>query len=508
MAVGVRNKYGVALSAETVVEKVKTMCPCWNGHNTKRMPIEWNAVVDANPIGASFAIGDKLYRIKVEAKAIDTFDEAYAEVTSLQTMLFPTATISTSTDGHGLHSVALMRPFPGQRKIQALNSWGTSEMYMDVAPTNFQSAMRLEPEIVFLEKDGRPVEIPAVLNIFTVTLGQGLFQVVHCRNCTLNTYTHLAGQQTRAEMVPSLDSHSLSTTALRSGLTEFFSGNGGSKLIKECLAFASTEDLRAYRAVSRFAAGNILRCIVCRNLHVCGRSCRDLLPVDSMPQLHLASTNATVVTRLWELGRSSSGRPCWKMRPMPPNSGKWVARARASPDKVQGSDSHYDGVGLCLAERPIESDGIMGTWRMNLLGTHLPELGGITPGFMIEGVLFSPDAPVTHQTGRIEADDTITMLYDSDSGELHLWKNNQQGFNTLQVQTTAKRPGVDWSNALLAPPHHTQRVKCGPVCFASWGGGGGDNQGGPIETWGRISRFQPILGHPPHRLASGGQSAD
>jgi hypothetical protein len=46
MSVGVRNKYGVALDPEQVVAKVKTLCPCWNGHNTKRMPIDWNAAVD------------------------------------------------------------------------------------------------------------------------------------------------------------------------------------------------------------------------------------------------------------------------------------------------------------------------------------------------------------------------------------------------------------------------------------------------------------------------------
>jgi hypothetical protein len=35
--------------------------------------------------------------------------------------------------------------------------------------------MRLEPEIVAVERDGRPVEIPAVSKFFVATLGKGLF---------------------------------------------------------------------------------------------------------------------------------------------------------------------------------------------------------------------------------------------------------------------------------------------------------------------------------------------
>jgi hypothetical protein len=138
---------------------------------------QWNFAVDDNPAGASFDIGDKLYRIKVRwnDQRMNTFDKAYAEVASLQGMLYPTAFISTRTDGHGRHSVALMHSCPGEKMIQALNSWGTKKMHMEVTPTNFLGAMWLEPEIVSVKKDGRPVEIPAVSKIFAATLGQGLF---------------------------------------------------------------------------------------------------------------------------------------------------------------------------------------------------------------------------------------------------------------------------------------------------------------------------------------------
>jgi hypothetical protein len=182
MAVGVRSKYNVALCAEKVVEKVKTLCPCWEGYDTEQMTMDWNAKVDSNPAGASFDVGDQVYCIKVDAKRINTFDDAYKEVAVLQTMLLPTATIGTATDGHDRHSVVLMRPYPGERKIQALNSWGANQMHMEVTPTNFQYAVRVEPMILSATKILPQVEkmaIPPVHKLFTSTLKQGLFNWIN-----------------------------------------------------------------------------------------------------------------------------------------------------------------------------------------------------------------------------------------------------------------------------------------------------------------------------------------
>ena len=36
------EKYGIAGDAEKFVEKVKALCPCWEGHETEDMLREWN----------------------------------------------------------------------------------------------------------------------------------------------------------------------------------------------------------------------------------------------------------------------------------------------------------------------------------------------------------------------------------------------------------------------------------------------------------------------------------
>ena len=44
LTTAIQMKYGVPCDPTLVVEKVKTLCECWDGHHTARMPEEWNAV--------------------------------------------------------------------------------------------------------------------------------------------------------------------------------------------------------------------------------------------------------------------------------------------------------------------------------------------------------------------------------------------------------------------------------------------------------------------------------
>ena len=76
---GLQEKYGVASDANVIAEKVKTLCPCWDGHETDRMPEEWNAE-HAKP-GASIEGLDreKRYNVRVEFRKIDSFQEAHED---------------------------------------------------------------------------------------------------------------------------------------------------------------------------------------------------------------------------------------------------------------------------------------------------------------------------------------------------------------------------------------------------------------------------------------------
>lgn len=150
LTTAIQMKYGVPCDPTLVVEKVKTLCECWDGHHTARMPEEWNAV-HANS-RASIEDMDKRrrYNVRVDCRRIDDFAAARREMLRaehLRTMM--PCTITTGAAGHSRHSVALTACVPGRDdKMSALNSWGAQKTYMDVTPSNFQYAMTFEPTIV------------------------------------------------------------------------------------------------------------------------------------------------------------------------------------------------------------------------------------------------------------------------------------------------------------------------------------------------------------------------
>ena len=63
---GVDAKYGIAFDPAILVEKVKTLCPCWEGHRTERMPAEWNE--KHADLGAFIEDVDKRYRLATMSK--------------------------------------------------------------------------------------------------------------------------------------------------------------------------------------------------------------------------------------------------------------------------------------------------------------------------------------------------------------------------------------------------------------------------------------------------------
>lgn len=73
LAQGILSMYGVACNPEIIAEKVKVLCPCWKGHQTERMPEEWNNKL--NEAGATIENLDrgKRYRVKVNFRKVDLF---------------------------------------------------------------------------------------------------------------------------------------------------------------------------------------------------------------------------------------------------------------------------------------------------------------------------------------------------------------------------------------------------------------------------------------------------
>jgi hypothetical protein len=80
LCAGIQEKYGVPCDPNLVVEKVKVLCPCWDGHRTEHMPREWN---DTHAMsGAAIEDVDKArrYNVRVDCRKIETFEQARAEM--------------------------------------------------------------------------------------------------------------------------------------------------------------------------------------------------------------------------------------------------------------------------------------------------------------------------------------------------------------------------------------------------------------------------------------------
>jgi len=161
------EKYGIACDPEKFVEKVKALCPCWEGHDTERMVEEWNE----KHATAGAAIEDvdqrQRYNVKVEYSRISSFEEAHAEMERQEALkLLMPCTMSTDAQGHELHAVALRSTVPGGT-MEAVNSWGAKESLLSVTKANFFYAIRFDPLITAATKSGDiPLEIPKVREIF------------------------------------------------------------------------------------------------------------------------------------------------------------------------------------------------------------------------------------------------------------------------------------------------------------------------------------------------------
>jgi hypothetical protein len=167
MTTGLQEKYGIACDPEKFVEKVKALCPCWEGHDTERMVEEWNE----KHATAGAAVEDvdqrQRYNVKVEYSKISSFEEARAEMERQEALrLVMPCTISTDEQGHELHAVALRSTVPGGT-MEAVNSWGAKESLLCVTMANFFYAIRFDPLITAATKSGDiPLEIPKVRENF------------------------------------------------------------------------------------------------------------------------------------------------------------------------------------------------------------------------------------------------------------------------------------------------------------------------------------------------------
>ena len=157
MTQGLQSKYDIGCDPALFVEKVKALCPCWEGHQTELMPKEWNDVHDSNGAFIEDVDHQLRYHVKVESRKIDSFDEAYREMDRAKALeMFLPCTIITNDKNHSQHSVALKATVPGGT-MQAQNSWGSQQVHMTVTRENFLCAITFDPIITAAKKSGSSI---------------------------------------------------------------------------------------------------------------------------------------------------------------------------------------------------------------------------------------------------------------------------------------------------------------------------------------------------------------
>jgi hypothetical protein len=164
------SKYGVPFKEELLVEKLKTLFPCWEGNDVFSMLIEWNKVHLESR--ASIENMDRTKRYNVHAgdvQKLERFDEAYrAMQTAKAQEMFMLCIIKTSQKGHAHHAVALQAFVPGREKMTSVNSWGAHESYKDVTRHNFVYACSFDPVIVKeVGSDKKSKKLPQPQEIYT-----------------------------------------------------------------------------------------------------------------------------------------------------------------------------------------------------------------------------------------------------------------------------------------------------------------------------------------------------
>jgi hypothetical protein len=168
MTTGLHEKYEIACDPDKFVEKVKALCPCWEGHVPELMLDKWNKK-HARP-GAAIEDVDqrKLYNVKVEYTKITSFEEARAEMERQEALkLLMLCTYSTDQQGHELHAVALRSTAPG-RKMEGVNSWGANQPLVEINEANFCYAIRFDPLITAAAKSGGvKIACPPVRKMFS-----------------------------------------------------------------------------------------------------------------------------------------------------------------------------------------------------------------------------------------------------------------------------------------------------------------------------------------------------
>ena len=159
----VLGKYAVPLKIEDVLAAVKISCPCWEGSDLELLSNEWNEHV-AVKSHLYFADVDNRcrYRVRMDVRRIDTVEEAFAEAQKIDGVLLLLVSIATETDGHGLHAVAVDKPYKTPNEMRGLNSWGARQPFIEVTPDNFKYAVALDPIIIEKKKGSQAKGIPDV----------------------------------------------------------------------------------------------------------------------------------------------------------------------------------------------------------------------------------------------------------------------------------------------------------------------------------------------------------
>jgi len=162
VAQGLLTKYEFSVNPETFVEKVKTLCPSWEGNDVRELCRDWNTQctgarakiedVDKSKLLICFRVKEPVAITDVEA-ACNLMDAAAGVLYMMVVIRIPGGGI------HESHAVAAWMTYRTDEGpvMAAVNSLGGVKPLMHVTRANFIRAILIEPELVEQAIPARPL---------------------------------------------------------------------------------------------------------------------------------------------------------------------------------------------------------------------------------------------------------------------------------------------------------------------------------------------------------------
>ena len=130
-----------------IFEKVKTLCPCYDGLEVLALVKSWND--KGRHAGHWLEDGEMRYSIRVQCEEVKDIHKVWQRLDHMQGLEMMRAVVFTTEDRDPdqRHTMALSITYPEAPRMQALNSWASKDPVWDIDAGNFETAFIISPLI-------------------------------------------------------------------------------------------------------------------------------------------------------------------------------------------------------------------------------------------------------------------------------------------------------------------------------------------------------------------------